>query len=79
MPLLNERITRRFGPFPPSAFCCTLIIGITIQSATLMPMLAFPTHGYSDHLFDELSSPGIEGFSSFHIILHTMSPLLPRR
>jgi hypothetical protein len=79
MPHLNERITRRFGPFPPGAFCCTLIIGTTTQSATLTPMLAFPTHGYSEHLLDELSSSDIEGFSSFHIILHTMSPLLPRR
>jgi hypothetical protein len=34
---------------------------------------------YSRHLLDELSSPGTEGFSSFHIILHTMSPLIPRR
>ena len=42
-------------------------------------MPAFPTHGYSRHLLDKLSSPGTEGFSSFHIILHTMSPLIPRR
>jgi hypothetical protein len=42
-------------------------------------MLAFPTHGYGKHLLDEISSPGIEGFSSFHTILHTMSPLIPRR
>jgi hypothetical protein len=52
-------------------------------------MPALPTHGYSQHLLDEISSPGTEGFSSFHIILHTialkrdssaaMSPLIPRR
>src|SRR6266851_3058556 len=35
--------------------------------------------GYSLHLLDEFSSPGTEGFSSFHIVLHTMSPLIPRR
>jgi hypothetical protein len=33
----------------------------------------------SCHLLDEFSSPGTEGFSSFHIFLHTMSPLIPRR
>jgi hypothetical protein len=37
-------------------------------------MPAFPTHGYSRHLLGEISSPGTEGFSSFHIFLHTMSP-----
>jgi hypothetical protein len=42
-------------------------------------MFAFPTRGYSEHLFGEISSPGVEGFSSFHVILHTMSPLIPRR
>jgi hypothetical protein len=42
-------------------------------------MPAFPTHGYGRHLLGEISSPGIEGFSSFHIFLHTMSPLIPRR
>jgi hypothetical protein len=42
-------------------------------------MPAFPTRGYGRHLLDEISSPGTEGFSSFHIILHTMSPLIPRR
>jgi hypothetical protein len=42
-------------------------------------MPAFPTHGYSRHLLGEISSPGTEGFSSFHIFLHTMSPLIPRR
>jgi hypothetical protein len=40
---------------------------------------AFPTHGYGQRLLDELSSPDIEGFSSFHVFFHTMSPLIPRR
>jgi hypothetical protein len=55
------------------------INGTATRSATLAPMPAFPTHGYSRHLLDEISSPGTEGFSSFHIILYTMSPLIPRR
>jgi hypothetical protein len=42
-------------------------------------MPALPDRGYSRHLFGEFSSPGIEGFSSFHIVLHIMSPLIPRR
>jgi hypothetical protein len=42
-------------------------------------MPALPTRGYSGHLLGELSSPGIEGFSSFHIVLRIMSPLIPRR
>jgi hypothetical protein len=42
-------------------------------------MAALPTHGYNSHLLGELSSPDAEGFSSFHIFLHTMSPLIPRR
>jgi hypothetical protein len=44
-----------------------------------MPTPAFPTHGYGEHLLDELSSPGIKGFSSFHVFSRTLSPLLPRR
>ena len=38
-----------------------------------------PTRGYSLNLLDGISPPDTEGFSSFHIILHTMSPLIPRR
>ena len=53
--------------------------GFTTRSATLVPMPALPTHGYSRDLFGEISSSGTDGFSSFHIVLHTMSPLIPRR
>jgi hypothetical protein len=60
-------------------FCCTLINGSATRSVTLMPALTFPTQGYSKRLFGEISSPGTEGFSSWHIHLHTMSPLIPRR
>ena len=79
LPHVDERSTHRSGPFPPGAFCRTPILGSTTRSATLMPMPALPTRGYSRQLLDEISSPGTEGFSSFHIILHTMSPLIPRR
>jgi hypothetical protein len=44
-----------------------------------MPAAAFPTHGYGCCLLDELSSPDIEGFSSFHVFGRTMSSLIPRR
>jgi hypothetical protein len=44
-----------------------------------MPAPTFPTHGYGQHLLDEISSPGIKGFSSFHVFFHTMSSLIPRR
>src|ERR1700683_1990784 len=43
----------------------------TTRYVTLGPMPAFPTRGYSRHPFDEVSSPGSEGFSSFHTVLHT--------
>jgi hypothetical protein len=44
-----------------------------------MSALAFPSHGYGQCLLDEISSPDIEDFSSFHVFFHTMSPLIPRR
>src|SRR5713226_2268440 len=64
LPHLDERSTHRSGPFPPGAFCCTPINSTATRSVTLVPMPAFPTHGYSRHLFGEISSPGTEGFSS---------------
>ena len=30
-------------------------------------------------LLEEISSPDIEGFSSFHVFIRTLSPLIPRR
>src|ERR1700733_11708469 len=74
-----ERNIHRFGPFPPDAFCCTSIDSTATRSATLAPAPALPTHGFSSRLRDEISSPGAEGFSSFHILLLTMSSLIPRR
>src|SRR5271157_825759 len=79
LPHFVERHIHRSGPFPPDAFCCTSIDSTTTRSATLMPAPAFPTRGYSSRLFGEISSPGTEGFSSWHILLLTMSPLIPRR
>jgi hypothetical protein len=79
LPHLDERNTHRSGPFPPDAFCCTPIISTATRSATLMSAPTFPTHGYGQHLLDEISSPDIEGFSSFHVFYRTMSPLIPRR
>ena len=79
LPHVDERSTHRSGPFPPGAFCCTPIFSSTTRSATLMSAPTFPTHGYGQHLLDEISSPDIEGFSSFHIFSHTLSPLIPRR
>lgn len=46
---------------------------------TLASTSAFPTRGYSSRLLDEGSSPDAEGFSSCHLLLITMSPLIPRR
>src|ERR1019366_1904691 len=79
LPHFVERNTYRSGPFPPDAFCCTSINGSTTRSAPLTPASAFPTRGYSSRLLDEISSPGAEGFSSCHILLLTMSSLIPRR
>ena len=39
----------------------------------------FPTHGYGLRLLDGIYPPDIEGFSSFHVFTHTLSPLIPRR
>jgi hypothetical protein len=64
LPFLDQRSAHRSGPFPPGAFCGTPLDSTTARSAPLMPMPALPTRGYSRHLFDEISSPGIEGFSS---------------
>jgi hypothetical protein len=44
-----------------------------------MSTSAFPVQGYGQRLLDEISSPDIEGFSSFHVFIHTLSPLIPRR
>jgi hypothetical protein len=44
-----------------------------------MSTSAFPVQGYGRCLLDELSSPDIEGFSSFHVFIRTLSPLIPRR
>src|ERR1039457_6292040 len=74
-----ERNTHRSGVFPPDAFCCTSIDSTATRSATLAPAPALPTRGYSSRLLDEISSPGAEGFSSCHILLLTMSSLIPRR
>jgi hypothetical protein len=49
------------------------------RSDSLVPPLRLPTHGYTQGLLGELSSPGTEGLSSFRIPLHSMSPLIPRR
>jgi hypothetical protein len=59
--------------FSPASF------GVMTRSATLASTPAFPTRGYCSRLLDEISSPDAEGFSSFHILLLTMSPLIPRR
>jgi hypothetical protein len=79
LPHVAERNTHRSGPFPPDAFCCTSIDSSTTRSATLAPAPALPTRGYSSRLLDEISSPDAEGFSSCHILLLTMSSLIPRR
>src|SRR4029450_9220801 len=79
LPLLVERNVHRTGPFPPRAFCCARIDGTTPRSATLMPSLPLPTHGYRPDLFGEVSSAGTEGFSCFRMNLRSMSPLRPRR
>src|ERR1017187_4001317 len=79
LPHFDVRSTRWSGPFPPGAFCCTPINSSTTRSATLVPAPAFPTRGYSSRLLGEISSPGAEGFSSCHILLLTMSSLIPRR
>jgi len=44
-----------------------------------MPPPPLPVQGYKQGLFVEVSSTGIEDFSSFHIPLRSMSPLIPRR
>src|SRR5450759_1892179 len=75
LPHLDERHTHRSGPFPPSAFCCTPINSTATRSATLMSTSAFPVQGYGQCLLDELSPPDIEGFSSFHIFIRTLSPV----
>ena len=49
------------------------------RSDSLTPSLRFPTRGYTQSLFDEISSPGPQGLSSFRISLRSMSPLIPRR
>jgi len=64
LPHFDERSTYRSGLFPPGVFCRTLIIATTPRSVTLMPTLTFPTQGYSKRLFDGISPPGTEGFSS---------------
>lgn len=79
LPHFEQRNTDRSGPFPPDAFCCAPILSTTTRSVTLMPVPTLPDRSYSRNLLGKISSPGIEGFSSFHIILHTMSPLIPRR
>ena len=79
LPHLEPRNIHRSGPFPPDAFCCTSINSTATRSATLAPAPALPTRGYSSRLLDEISSPGTEGFSSCHILLLTMLPLIPRR
>jgi hypothetical protein len=39
----------------------------------------FPVQGYDRGLLDGISPPDIEGFSSFHVFIRTLSPLIPRR
>src|ERR1019366_10124870 len=79
LPHLDERNTHRSGPIPPGAFCCTPIDSIATRSATLMPTSAFPVQGYGQGLLDGISPPDIEGFSSFHVFIRTLLPLIPRR
>jgi hypothetical protein len=79
MPHFNGRTTHRSGPIPPGAFYCTPITGTATRSATLMSTRTFPTHGYGAGLLDGLSPPDTAGFSSFHVFIRTLSPLIPRR
>jgi hypothetical protein len=44
-----------------------------------MSASAFPVQGYGRRLLDGISPPDIEGFSSFHVFIRTLSPLIPRR
>ena len=40
-----------------------------------MPTLTFPTHGYGVDLLNGIPPPDIEGFSSFHVLIRTLSAL----
>jgi len=75
---LIKRIIHQAGPFPLGAFYCMPINGTTTQFTTLIPAYPFSVKSYKICLLDDISSLVIKGFSSFHIILYHMPPLIPR-
>lgn len=62
-------------------FCCTSIFSSTTRSATLVSSFTFPRQSYSKGLFDGLSPPDSEGFSSFplHLLHHAIADTPPVR
>lgn len=73
---------------PPLGFCL-LVVTLAFLPLEAQPtagrlpstglMSTFSNRGYSRHLLDGISPPDAEAFSSFHAILRTILPLIPRQ